>query len=1001
MFLKALHIFLFKRLLTPLIIKIGLSGLLLAILAQPSSAQIRLPFFGNNDAQAKSSRVEKDTSTYSRIQINRRFRDPRFYPLDADSILSKLSLSEKVGQLFFTSANGYFKNVDDEEYKRLVHRVTTDHIGGLIFFRGDVYDQAILTNKLQEISTVPLWITQDMENGAAMRVNGATRFTPAMGIAATNNPDNAYTVGQITAQEASALGVHQIFAPVLDVNNNPANPVINVRSFSEQPQLVSEYGSKFIKGVHDQGLISTAKHFPGHGDTDTDSHTELPILNHTYAQLDSVELIPFRSAVQAGIPSVMSAHIAFPNLSHSKNIPSTLDAAVLKRILVDSLSFDGVVVTDGLRMHGISNHYSPGDAVIKALQAGADMMLLSPDEHTAIHEVKMAVKRGELSEKRIDKSVRKLLQWKISHGLFEKSQVSLDKLSEVVNSRYNQGLSERIARESITVLRNTDDLLPIRADRHSSITVISLADDESGRTGSYFARKMRDYHPDVSFHVFDKRSSNDEIERMIRSARNSSMLILGSFIYVESNKPIQLNSKQRRIINRLMRLDKPTGVIAFGNPYVLQDIPGADLHMLAWSSSSIQVRSAVQALFGASSVQGRLPISIPGLYSFGAGMDLPQTTIRLDNPESVGLSSDTLQTIDTIMRNAIQDSVFPGGVVGVLKDGILAHWKGYGYHDYEKIQEVKKSDVYDIASLTKIVATTTAVMKLVDEKKLDINDPVGKYIDTFREGRKKKIRIKNLLLHNSGLPPFRLYVDSLNERSEILDAVKHEPLINRPFSEYVYSDLGYILLADIVEQITGQRLDKYLRKEFYYPLGMASTFYNPDRLGKWMVKRIPPTEIDTMFRQDTVHAVVHDERAYYMDGVSGHAGLFSSANDLAVYAQMLLNGGTYAGKRYLNESTIRQFTSRQSAKSNRGFGFDRKSEGFSTAGRLTSEDTFGHLGFTGTSLWIDRERNMAIILLTNRTFPYRSYGKDINQIRSRVADTAVRSIIENSLTRTP
>lgn len=960
----------------------------------PVQAQIRLPFFGNSEAQAKSrnSNLDPDTSRYSRIQIHRQFRDPRFYPLDADSIVENLTLSEKVGQLFFTSAGGYFKNETDDEYIRLKKRVEEDHIGGLIFFRGSVYGQAMLTNKLQSLSNIPLWITQDMENGAAMRVSGATRFTPAMGVAATGKPQNAYTVGRITAREAKAIGVHQVFAPVLDVNNNPANPVINVRSYSEKPELVTKYGREFMQGVADEGLIATAKHFPGHGDTDTDSHTSLPILNHTYAELDTVELVPFRSIVNAGIPSVMSAHIAFPQLSDSKDIPGTLDAAVLKRILVDSLDFDGVIVTDGLRMHGITHHYSPGEAVVKALKAGADMMLLSPDELTAIHEVKMAVKRGEISEERIDESVRKLLQWKIDMGLFEHPMVSTDELTTIVNKRKHQEESERIARESITLLRNDQDIIPLRPSQYPKVTVISIADDESGTTGSYFARKLRDYHPDVSFYVYDRRSSAAEKQRMLRSAKQASLIILGSFIYVESNKPIQLSGSQRRFVDQILNLDKPTGVIAFGNPYVLQDLPDAEMQMLAWSTSGQQIRAATQALVGASPIHGELPITIPGLYEFGAGIDLDQSTLRFGSPESVNLSSDTLRSIERIMRSAIEDSVFPGGVVGVMKDGVLAHWEGYGYHDYHKIKEVKSSDVYDLASLTKIVATTTAVMKLVDDGKLDINDPVSKYIPEFKEGEKKKIRVKNLLLHNSGLPPYRTYVDSLKSRYAILEAVKKEPLINRPFSEYVYSDLGYILLADIVEQISNKRLDRFMRDEFYYPMGMGSTFYNPSDLGKWMIDRIPPTEVDTIFRKDTVQAVVHDERAYFMDGVSGHAGLFSSANDLAVFAQMLLNGGTYGGRRYLKESTIRQFTTRQSTKSNRGFGFDRKSEGFSTAGRLTSLDTFGHLGFTGTSFWMDREHNMAIILLTNRTYPYRSYGKDINQIRARVADTAIRSI---------
>lgn len=969
------------------LLKLRIIWMLSILLLLVSCAQIELPLL-------KKDQPEPEHTSFDTPEIELP-QSPRFdYPLHVDTLLKHMSLDEKIGQLFFTSANGYFKNVDDPEYQRLKRRVQEDHIGGIILFRGNVYGQAMLINKLQSMSKIPLWVTQDMENGAAMRISGTTRFTPAMGIAATGNPENAYTAGKITAMEAKALGVHQIYAPVLDVNNNPLNPVINVRSFSENPQTVSTYGTKFIEGVKSEGLVSTAKHFPGHGDTDTDSHTSLPIVNHNYTQLDTIELVPFKSAINSGIPSIMSAHISFPQISENPGLPSTLDASILKRILIDSLNFNGVVVTDGLRMRGVSSNYSPGEAVIKALKAGADMMLLSPDETTAIYEIKAAVQRGVISEERIDQSVRKLLKWKLDHGLFENASIDLEELNYHIDRRQFNIESERIARESITLLKNKNDLLPIRSIDYPKIMVLALADDQSGYTGSYLARKVRDYHDDVKFHIYDKRTSEDDRQRMLRNAREADLLIFGSFIHVETNKNIQMSPQQIDFTRKLIGMNKPSALIAFGNPYVLHDLPETDVHMIAWSSSSQQIAAAVPGLFGASNISGKLPISIPDLYTYGDGLTLPHTTVRLGNPGEVQMSADTLQQIDRLMEQAVRDSVFPGGVVGIVKDGVLVHNQGYGYHTYNKLREVKDNDVYDLASLTKIVATTTAVMRLVDDGKLDLEDRVSKYIPEFKQGDKKKIRIKNLLLHNSGLPPFRTYVDDLKNREEILNAVKNEPLINRPFREYVYSDLGFILLADIVEQITGQRLDRYMRKDFYYPLGMPATHFNPSRLGQWMKDRIPPTEIDTVFRNETVNGVVHDERAYYMDGVAGHAGLFSSARDLAVYAQMLLNKGSYAGEQYLSEEVISEFTRRQSPQNNRGFGFDRKSEGFSTAGSKTSENTYGHLGFTGTSLWVDPEHNIAVILLTNRTYPYRSYGDRINEIRTKVADIAVSGIKE-------
>ena len=912
-----------------------------------------------------------------------------------DSILNEMTLEQKVGQLFFTYASGNFLNETSAEFQRLKDRIQRQHIGGLIFFRGDVYDQAILTNRLQQISKYPLWITQDMEYGAAMRVRNTTRFTPNMGIAATGNPEYAYWAGKITAMEAKALGVHQIFAPVLDVNNNPDNPVINVRSYGGDPDIVSQFGLKFIEGVSSTGLISTAKHFPGHGDTDSDSHIDLPVVRHDYARLDSVELAPFRAAIRAGLPSVMSAHIAFPEISKEPGLPSTLDNTILNHILTDSLNFEGVVITDGLEMQGIASNYSPGEAVVRSLKAGADLMLLSPDEITAIHEVIRAVQRGELSEERIENSVRKLLDWKIRQRLFEKRTVDLETLPQKINRKEYRLVADEIARSSITLLKNDDDILPIRVVDYPKIMVLALADDETGRTGTSLARRIRDYHPDVTFHIYDKRTSEADKRTMLRNARDADLLILGSFIYVQTGKEIQLSGSQSRFINKLTGLNKPTALIAFGNPYVVHDLPDVDVHMMAWSSSYQQVTAAVPALFGASEILGRMPIEIPGMYQIGDGIPIPKSTLRPEEPEVAEMNSDSLRQIDRIMEEAIRDSVFPGGVVAVARNGLLTYHEAFGYHDYEKVTPVKTSDVYDLASLTKILATTPAVMKLIDEGELDLNDRVSKYIPAFKSGKKAKIRIKNLLLHNSGLPPFRVYVDRLKQREAIVEAIREEPLITNPYQEYIYSDLGFILLQDIVEQLTDSRLDRYMRKNFYYPMGMASTHFNPSDLGSWMNRRIPPTEYDTLIRNKLIQGEVHDERAYYMDGVGGHAGLFGSAQDLAVFAQMLLNKGVYAGKRYLSESVINEFTSRQSNLNNRGYGFDRKSEGFSTAGRNTSLNTYGHLGFTGTSLWIDEENDLVVILLTNRTYPYRSYGKSINQIRAAVADAAVSAIKKN------
>ena len=912
---------------------------------------------------------------------------------DVDSLLAEMTLREKIGQLFVVPAYGSFRNEKDLQVQRLKRLITDYNIGGLIFMQGDVYGQAVLTNKLQNLAEIPLWITQDMEYGAAMRVRGTTRFTPAMGIAATGDPGNAYLKGKITAREARALGVHQVFAPVLDVNNNPDNPVINVRSFAGNPEKVALYGQHFINGMHSEGVIATAKHFPGHGDTNLDSHLHLPVISHDYDRLSSLELVPFKLSIQNGLRSIMSAHIAYPEISENLGRPATLDESVLNRILADTLGFNGLVVTDGLEMKGITDHFSPGEAVVQALLAGADIMLISPDELSAITDVELAVKSGRISEDRIDQSVRKLLSLKSERGLFQDRLVDIEALGYKINPPEYQTIADRIARESVTVLKNAGDILPIRETNYNRIVVISVSDDNSGNTGNGLAREIRRYHSSVSSFTLDRRTGSEERIEILEAARNADLVIIGSFIMVRSHQPIQMPPDHLNLLKRITEGDTPSVLMAFGNPYIVRDLPASGVHLLAWSSSNDQVVQTVPALFGASNVKGKLTSEIPGFYQTGEGIDIPQTALRFGTPESAGLSSVSLMELDYIMQEAIDDSTFPGGVVGVVRKGTMVWNRAYGYHDYSKTRAVRNDDAYDLASVTKIMATTTAIMKLIDDEKLSLDDKVADFIPEFDTGKKRDVTIEHLLLHTSGLPAFKVYVDKFKTRGEILKAIKNEPLEADPGEKYIYSDLGFILLAEIVEEISGQHLDRFVRSRFFGPMGLSTAHFNPQRFG-WLARIIPPTEIDDVWNRGTVQGVVHDERAYFMDGVAGHAGLFASSRDIAIYAQMLMNGGVYANRKYLSEDVIGTFTRHQSPLNNRGYGFDRKSDGFSSAGELTGPNTYGHLGFTGTSLWIDPDQQLAIILLTNRTYPSREMGQQISRVRAAIADAVMKSLIE-------
>lgn len=911
-----------------------------------------------------------------------------------DSIMAEMELDEKIGQLFSVRAYGVFENEHDLGLMRLKRLIHNYHIGGVTFFQGDIYGQAHLHNHLQTIASKPLWISQDMEFGAAMRISGTTRITPAMGVAATGNHENAYQAGRITAAEAGALGVNQIYAPVLDVNNNPENPVINTRSYSSDPYEVAEFAAEFIRGVSDQGLLATGKHFPGHGDTDTDSHLALPVINHNYARLDSVELVPFRKNIQNGLSSIMSAHIAFPKISNNIDLPGTLDPSILQRILVDTLNFGGLIVTDGLEMNGISNHYAPGEAVVRALQSGADILLLSPDEMTAIDGLKKAVHSGRISEERIDVSVRKILKLKLEHGLFDNPFIDIQSLRRKINTPEYRDIANRIARESVTVLKDQENLLPIRENRTKSILVISLADGDGHSSGSVLARSFRNYHTSITYRELNNRTTSEEIEEILRLVNRHDLVAVGSFIRVQSHQSSQIPRKFLSVLKEIEKAKSMSLLLAFGNPYVVGDVPGFDSHILAWASDANQVQQTIPSLFGGSAISGRFPGEIPGLYDRGDGLSYDHSTVRFDTPESAGLSTDSLMNLDMVMQQAINDSVFPGGVIGVMRNGALVWQEGYGYHDYTKTKTVSRNTVYDLASVTKVMATTTSIMKLVGEGKIDVDDPVSKYITEFSTDEKREITLRQLLLHTSGLPAFRIYVDQLKSRNEIVNAVRSEPLINEPGEEYVYSDLGFILLAEIVHEVTGSHVDEFAANEVYSKLDMFDTLFNPYKFGSRFKGRIPPTEIDTVYNRGTVLQVAHDERAFFMDGVAGHAGLFSSAQNMAKYAYMLLQDGNYGGENVLPADVVDQFISHQSPVNHRGLGFDRKSEEFSSAGELTGPRTFGHLGFTGTSLWIDPAENIAIILLTNRTYPSRSYGSQISKVRANVSDTVMKSIIK-------
>ncbi len=911
----------------------------------------------------------------------------------AESQLSEMSLEQKVSQLFSARAYSHYTSVDDPEYQKLVDFVERFEIGGLTFFQGDPLEQATLVNDLQSRSRTPLLISQDMEWGAGMRIEHTTTFPRTMALGATRDEKLAHYAGFVTAREARALGTHQVFAPVADINNNPNNPIINVRSFGEKPGLVARMATAFARGVQDGGALSTAKHFPGHGDTATDSHAALPILPFGMDRLETVELVPFRALVDAGIMSIMTGHLAFPQVESDPNVPATLSRRVTTDILRNQLGFHGLIVTDALDMAGVTANFSTGQVALRAFEAGADMLLLSEDPYSARAAILQAVRDGRISEDRVDESVMRILRAKAWAGLDEDRLVDIMSLRQKVATEDHLAVSHTIARKSLTLLRNEGNLLPLQDA--SSVLVVTLSDGTDPAVDRSFVASLRRQAPRTRFQrrLLDDRSHPDEYQAVLEEASQYNAVIVPAFVYVRSwSGRINLADKNLRFLSDLVRGATPVALISFGNPYIVIGLEQPEAYLTAYSASEASQSAAVEALVGKSAVEGRLPITIPDLYDYGSGMDLSQIWIREGYPATVGMSADSLSSVDSLIQASIVDEAFPGAALAIGRGGVLAKLEGYGYFTYEKKEAITPRSVFDLASLTKVVATTTAAMKLYDEGRLDLEERVATFLPEFAHGGKSDIRIRHLLTHSAGLIPFRPFHQmGVTTREALIDSIMAEPLLYEPGTESRYSDLGMITMMLVVEQITGDSFDTYAREHIFEPLGMYATGFR--RTGT-ADTTIVPTEFDESFRNRLVQGEVHDESAWILGGTSGHAGVFSTAEDLSKLAYMLIHEGRIGGEQFIEPETVRRFTRAvDSDLSTRALGWDTKSpDGYSSGGERFGPNSFGHTGFTGTSFWVDPDQDLFVILLTNRVFPTRENRK-IVQVRPKLADLAYGAII--------
>ncbi len=922
-------------------------------------------------------------------------RDSRW----VESTLKKMTLREKLGQLLFVNYFGEFTSTESPEYKELVRQVQENHAGGLVIathttplgiVRSQVYPTIALTNQLQRLAKVPLLVGADFETGTAMRLDEGTSFPSAMAVAATGNPKDAYTVGKITALEARAAGVRWIFAPDADVNVNPDNPIINIRSFGEDPQRVAQFVSAFVRGVQDNGVLATAKHFPGHGDTNVDSHLALPVVSGDRERLEKVELVPFRAAISAGVAAIMPGHLEVPAIEPDPTVPATLSSRILTGLLRKDLGFDGLIATDALDMIAVTSLYSPGEAAVRAIAAGANILIYLPSPDAALSALEEAVNSGRLPMERVDDSVRLVLAAKASLGLAKQRAVDVDKFDGEFGRPEFAAAALDIADRGVTLLRGRPRLLPLDATQLLRVLLVEISADADPYPGLELERELRWRADSLQVLRADTRFSKVDTLKL-PPAESYDVAIAALFVRVADSKGnVALPEGEIAFVNQLLAAGKSAIVACFGSPYLIEKFPAAQTWLAAFSTNDVAQRAVGRALFGQAAIGGQIPVTVPGVAKWGDGLHVPANSMTLE--PAPARMSDQLQPAFDVLDRAVADGAFPGGVLAVgYQDKLAMH--PFGKLTYDAKSAAATADtMYDLASLTKPIATTSAIMLLVAQGRLKIDAPVSRYLAEWADGPnldwRAQVTVRHLLLHTSGLPAHRNYYLEAKGRGQILKRIFAEPLVAEPGARVEYSDLGFILLGEIVERLTGKTLDRFVQEQLFAPLGMAHSLFTPP---KSLRARIAPTEDDTTYRKRQLQGEVHDQNAWAMGGVAGQAGLFSTAGDLAVFAQMLLNGGIYAHRRIFTRAEIDQFTARQTINdSARSLGWDVPTEPSST-GNYFSPRSFGHNGYTGTSLWIDPEKDLFVILLTNRVYPTVANEK-IRQVRPALHDAVVQAL---------
>lgn len=928
-----------------------------------------------------------------------------------DSVYNQMSFNEKVGQLFMVAA---YSNRDEKHLQELLDLVQSKNIGGVIFFQGGPGRQAHMTNKLQAVSKLPLFVGIDAEWGLGMRLDSTYVYPWNMTLGAIQNNDLIEQMGTQMGEQAKRMGIHFMFAPVVDVNTNPLNPIIGNRSFGESKENVANKAIALTNGMQQQNVFATAKHFPGHGDTATDSHHSLPNIDFDKRRLETIELYPYKKLIKEGLASVMVAHLSVPALEPKSGVPTSLSYNTITKLLKDDLNFKGLIFTDALNMKGVANYKSPGEVDLSAFLAGNDVLLFAENVPLAIEKFNQAFEKGEFTEERLAHSVKKILLYKYKAGLNKYQPINTKNLYEDLNKQEYTNLSYKLFEDIVTIVKNNKNILPFKSSKPQNIAYVKLGDD----VNDTFIDALQANQPITVFNHYQIEDHLDDLEAF-------DLVIVGYHKADGVWKKHDMTGNEITLLDNIAKNNK-TVFVSFTKPYALsavKDFSNFEAVVLGYQNNIIAHRKVTDVLFGMQGAKGKLPVSIGMNFKAGDGIETkPNKNLRYGRASEQGFSEKKIKEIDVFVQTAIRNKYTPGAQVLVAKNGNIVYNKSFGNMSYNDNLTVTNQTIYDLASLSKMLGTLPMVMKMYDDGKLRFDQKLGDLLPEFKKTDKANITVKELLTHNSGLVAWIPFYKETLENGKP-NAALYRPTFSNEYNlqindnlflkadykknifetiassklgkkEYKYSDLNFIILAEIVERFYKKPLNELVNQYFFDKIAANNLTYLP--LTKFDVSQIAPTEEDTYYRYTTVQGYVHDMGAAMFGGVAGHAGLFGNALDVAKMMQLFLDKGKFNGEELLSEKTINDFNTCYYCKegNRRGAGFDKPQLGKSgpTCG-CASMNSFGHTGFTGTMAWADPENDLIYVFLSNRTYP----NADENRLSKANTREDIQQVIYDAL----